>query len=57
MGSQKRGCILMVMKMEDVVNYHDKFIQWWKEYEKRMVTFDNDGNIVTTGFPVAGGKF
>ena len=47
----------MVMKMEDVVNYHDKFIQWWKEYEKRMVTFDNDGNIVTTGFPVAGGKF
>ena len=43
---------------EDVVNYHDKFIQWWKEYEKRMVTFDNIGNIGTipSGFPVPGGK-
>ena len=44
---------------EDVVNYRDKFIQQWKEYEKRMVTFDIDGNIATipTGFPVPGGKF
>jgi hypothetical protein len=33
------------------------FLKRWKEYEKRMVTYDNDGNIDTTpvGFPVPQG--
>jgi len=43
----------------DVVAYRKRFCEWWKEYEKRMVTFDNQGNeIHPKGFPVPqGGRF
>ena len=39
---------------EDVVKYREEFLERWKEYEKRMVTYDNDGNIEhePTGFAV-----
>jgi len=29
---------------DDVVEYRNGFVKRWKEYEKRMVTYDNDGN-------------
>ncbi|KAG1816026.1 uncharacterized protein BJ212DRAFT_1299875 [Suillus subaureus] len=42
---------------EDVVKYHEEFLQCWKEYKKCMVTYDNDSNVLTSpsGFPVAQG--
>jgi hypothetical protein len=42
---------------EDVVEYRKGFIKHWKEYEKRFVIYDNDGNVVSkpTGFPVPQG--
>ena len=38
----------------DVVTYRNAFVACWKEYEKRFVIYDNDGNILSTptGFPV-----
>lgn len=41
----------------DVVEYRSKFVERWVEYEKRMVTYDNDGNIshIPKGFPIPGG--
>lgn len=29
---------------EDVIEYRKSFVQRWGEYEKRMVTYDNNGN-------------
>jgi hypothetical protein len=42
---------------EDVIEYQEGFIKCWKEYEKRFIIYDNDGNIVSrpTGFPVPQG--
>ena len=42
---------------EDVVEYRKGFVKCWKEYEKRFVIYDNDGNILSTptGFPVPQG--
>ena len=42
---------------EDVVKYRNEFIARWNEYEKRMVLYDGDGNVVSTpkGFDVAQG--
>ena len=39
----------------DVVEYRKAFVGRWKEYEKRFVTFDNDGNELAKppGFHVA----
>ena len=42
-GRKKRGMYIDGHKQDDVVKYRGKFIQRWKEYEKRMVTYDNDG--------------
>lgn len=41
----------------DVVEYRKGFVERWKEYEKRFIIYDNDGNILSTptGFPVAQG--
>ncbi|PCH39107.1 hypothetical protein WOLCODRAFT_85055, partial [Wolfiporia cocos MD-104 SS10] len=30
---------------DDVIEYQSTFIKRWAEYEKHMVTYDNDGNI------------
>jgi hypothetical protein len=39
---------------EDVVKYRKAFVARWAEYEKHMVLYDNDGNIVPilNGFAV-----
>ena len=44
---------------EDVVDYHRKFVQRWKEYEKRFITYDNEGQIISLlqGFAVPGVRF
>ena len=38
---------------EDVIQYRNKFIGRWKEYEKRYLKFDNDRNQTNqlVGFP------
>jgi hypothetical protein len=56
-GRKKKGMYIDGHEREDVVNYRKEFIERWKEYEKRMVTYDNGGNIQTTpkGFPVQQG--
>ena len=47
----------MVMNVKNVVEYRKGFVERWKEYEKRFVIYDNDGNVVSTptGFPVPQG--
>ena len=44
---------------EDVVDYHKKSVQCWKEYEKRFVIYDNEGWVVSQlhGFAVPGVQF
>jgi hypothetical protein len=39
---------------EDIVEYRTKFIERWKEYEKRFIIYDNNGSVLSTptGFPV-----
>jgi hypothetical protein len=42
---------------EDVVNYHKKFVERWKEYKKRFMIYDNEGQVVSQpqqGFAVPG---
>lgn len=54
-GKKKRGMYIDGHERDDVVAYRKEFVERWKEYERRMVTYDNDGNIDSTpnGFPVA----
>lgn len=59
-GWKKKGMYIDEHEREDVVKYCNEFLARWKEYEKRMVTYDNDGNIEhePAGFPVPqGGHF
>ncbi|KAF9471175.1 hypothetical protein BDN70DRAFT_763229, partial [Pholiota conissans] len=51
---KKKGMFVDGHEREDVVQYRDEFISRWKEYEKRFVKFDNDGNQTNNlvGFPV-----
>jgi hypothetical protein len=53
-GRKKNGMYIDGHEREDVVQYRKEFLARWKEYEKCMFTFDNDGNIDNTlkGFPV-----
>ena len=39
---------------KDVVEYRNKFVERWKEYERRFIIYDNDGNVLSkpSGFPV-----
>ena len=41
------------------MKYRNEFIARWNEYEKRMVLYDGDGNVVLTpkGFDVAQGAW
>ena len=57
-GKQKRGMYIDGHEREDVIKYHEEFIGRWKEYEKWMVLYDNDGNIlnILAGFPVTQGQ-
>jgi hypothetical protein len=40
---------------DDVVVYREEFIERWMEYKKRMITYDNDGNVlaIPKGFKLA----
>lgn len=54
MEKKKQGMYIDGHEREDVVAYQKAFCDRWKEYEKRMFKFDNDGNVsfTPTGFPV-----
>ena len=43
-GHKKRGMYIDGHEWDDVVKYRGEFTWRWKEYEKRMVTYDKDGN-------------
>lgn len=53
-GKKRRGMYIDGHEREDVVEYRKAFVERWKEYEKRMVIYDNDGNVASepSGFPV-----
>jgi hypothetical protein len=56
-GRKKNGMYIDGHEREDVVQYRKEFLARWKEYERRMVTYNNDGNVdsTPTGFPVTQG--
>jgi len=56
-GRKKNGMYIDGHEREDVVEYRNQFIKRWREYEKRMVTYDNNGNVdsIPSGFPVPQG--
>ncbi|KAI5823804.1 hypothetical protein K523DRAFT_210212, partial [Schizophyllum commune Tattone D] len=56
---KRNGMYIDGHERPDVVEAREKFVQRWKEYEKRFVHFDNDGNPLPPppGFPVPGGRF
>ena len=56
-GRKSNGMYIDGHERADVVEYREQFVERFKEYEKRMVTYDNDGGILTTptGFPVPQG--
>ena len=51
---KKKGMYIDGHEREDVVAYRTEFIKRWKEYKKRFLIYDMDGNIVNKliGFPV-----
>jgi hypothetical protein len=57
-GWKKNSMYIDGHEREDLVKYRKEFLVRWKEYEKRMVTYNNDGNInfTPTGFPVPQGS-
>ncbi len=55
-GRRRNGMYIDGHERADVVAYRKRFCERWKEYEKRMVTFDNEGNeTLPKGFPVPQG--
>jgi transposase len=56
---KQNGMYLDGHEREDVVNYCKEFLQRWAQYEKRTVTYDKEGKVISTpvGFPVPGGRF
>jgi hypothetical protein len=56
---KKNGMYIDGHEREDVVDYCKKFVQQWKEYEKRFVIYDNEGQVVSQsqGFAVPGVHF
>lgn len=54
---KKKGMYIDGHEREDVVEYRKRFVERWREYEKRFVTYGNDGNVLSTptGFPVPQG--
>ena len=55
-GRRRNGMYIDGHERADVVAYRKRFCERWKEYEKRMVTFDNEGNEThPKGFPVPQG--
>ena len=58
-GRKRNGMYIDGHERPDVVEYRNKFVKQWQEYEKRMETYNNDGDLDKTpvGFPVPGGWF
>jgi len=57
---KRNGMYIDGHEREDVVEYRKAFAKRWKEYEKRFVIYDNDGNEIsrpTAGFSVPGVRF
>jgi hypothetical protein len=56
-GRKRNGMYIDGHEQEDVVKYQEVFVARWKEYEKRMVLYDGDGNVLSEpqGFEVAQG--
>jgi hypothetical protein len=54
---KKKGMYIDGHEREDVVEYRRRFIERWKEYEKRFIIYGNDGNVLSTptGFAVPQG--
>jgi len=55
---KRNGMYVDGHEREDIVEYRKEFIERWKVYEKRMYSYDNDGNRNNelTGFPVPPGQ-
>ena len=53
-GRKRNGMYVDGHEREDIVEYRTEFIKRWKIYDKRMYSYDNDGNREgeLTGFPV-----
>ena len=56
-GRKKNGMYIDGNEREDVVQYRKEFLARWQEYEKWMITYNNDGNLdsTPTGFPIPQG--
>jgi hypothetical protein len=57
-GKKRNGMYVDGHEREDIVEYREEFIKRWKVYEKRMYSYDNDGNREgeLNGFPVSSGQ-
>ncbi|KAJ3780362.1 hypothetical protein GGU10DRAFT_397818 [Lentinula aff. detonsa] len=55
-GKKQPGMYIDDHEREDVVAYRNEFVKRWKDYERRMVVYDNDGSpTFPCGFPVTQG--
>jgi hypothetical protein len=54
---KKKGMYIDGHERDDVVEYRKRFVERWREYEKRFIIYGNDGNVLSTptGFPVPQG--
>ena len=54
---KKKGMYIDGHEREDMVEYRKRFVEHWREYEKRFVIYGNNGNVLSTptGFPVPQG--
>ena len=54
---KKKGMYIDGHERADVVEYRKGFVERWREYERRFVIYENDGNVLSTptGFPVPQG--
>ena len=50
-GKKTKGMYIDGHEREDVVKYCEEFIVRWKEYEKCMIIYDNDGDVVNVLLP------
>ncbi|PBK85860.1 hypothetical protein ARMGADRAFT_1036033 [Armillaria gallica] len=46
-GRRQNGMYIDGHEREDIVKYRKEFLERWKEYQKRMILYDNEGNIVS----------
>ena len=58
-GKATKGMYLDGHEQADVIEYRTGFLVCMQEYQKRMTTYDQDGNILShpTGIDIAAGKY